>query len=89
MICLLASKGCLMIEKGENTSIIPGELGKKEKQLRNSLLQQILNIPGGESIKKCIQCVCGTCVASCPSSAATAKHFSDEQIFAEIEGILE
>ncbi|MCK4430458.1 MAG: FAD-dependent oxidoreductase [Candidatus Aminicenantes bacterium] len=32
---------------------------------------------------------CGTCVASCPSSAATAKHFSDEQIFAEIEGILE
>jgi len=32
---------------------------------------------------------CGTCVASCPSSAASAKHFSDEQIFAEIEGILE
>jgi heterodisulfide reductase subunit A len=32
---------------------------------------------------------CGTCVASCPSAAATAKHFSDEQIFAEIEGILQ
>ncbi len=31
---------------------------------------------------------CGTCVASCPSSASRAKHFSDEQIFAEIEGIL-
>ena len=31
---------------------------------------------------------CGTCVACCPSSAATAKHFSDEQIFAEIEGIM-
>ncbi|MFQ6108329.1 MAG: FAD-dependent oxidoreductase [Candidatus Aminicenantales bacterium] len=31
---------------------------------------------------------CGTCVAACPSSAARAKHFSDEQIFAEIEGIL-
>ncbi|TET25524.1 MAG: 4Fe-4S dicluster domain-containing protein [Candidatus Aminicenantes bacterium] len=31
---------------------------------------------------------CGTCVASCPSSAAVAKHFSDKQIFAEIEGIL-
>lgn len=31
---------------------------------------------------------CGTCVASCPSSAANAKHFSDSQIFAEIEGIL-
>jgi heterodisulfide reductase subunit A len=31
---------------------------------------------------------CGTCVASCPSSAANAKHFTDSQIFAEIEGIL-
>jgi heterodisulfide reductase subunit A len=31
---------------------------------------------------------CGTCVAACPSSAATAKHFTDEQIFAEIEGLL-
>ncbi|MBS3818955.1 FAD-dependent oxidoreductase, partial [bacterium] len=31
---------------------------------------------------------CGTCVASCPSSAAQAQHFSDQQIFAEIEGIL-
>ena len=31
---------------------------------------------------------CGTCVAACPSSAATAQHFTDEQIFAEIEGIL-
>lgn len=31
---------------------------------------------------------CGTCAAACPSSAAIAKHFSDKQIFAEIEGIL-
>ncbi len=31
---------------------------------------------------------CGTCVAACPSSASTAKHFSDTQILAEIEGIL-
>lgn len=31
---------------------------------------------------------CGTCVACCPSSAAMAQHFSDDQIFAEIEGIL-
>ncbi|MCK4430460.1 MAG: 4Fe-4S dicluster domain-containing protein [Candidatus Aminicenantes bacterium] len=55
-----------MIEKRENTSIIPGVLGKKEKHLRDSLLQQILNIPGGESIKKCIQCGC--CTGSCPVS---------------------
>ncbi|MCK4236984.1 MAG: CoB--CoM heterodisulfide reductase iron-sulfur subunit A family protein [Candidatus Krumholzibacteria bacterium] len=31
---------------------------------------------------------CGTCVAACPSNAIKAKHFSDKQIIAEIEGIL-
>jgi heterodisulfide reductase subunit A len=30
---------------------------------------------------------CGTCVAACPSGASYQKHFRDEQIFAEIEGI--
>ena len=31
---------------------------------------------------------CGTCVSACPSGAARAKHFTDEEIFAEIEGVL-
>jgi len=31
---------------------------------------------------------CGACVAACPSSAISARHFTDEQIFAEIEGVL-
>ena len=31
---------------------------------------------------------CGVCVAACPSSAITGKHFTTEQIMAEIEGIL-
>ncbi len=30
---------------------------------------------------------CGTCVAACPSGASYQRHFRDEQIFAEIEGI--
>jgi len=30
---------------------------------------------------------CGTCVAACPSGASYQKHFRDQQIFAEIEGI--
>jgi heterodisulfide reductase subunit A len=30
---------------------------------------------------------CGTCVAACPASAITARHFSDRQIMAEIEGL--
>lgn len=32
---------------------------------------------------------CGTCVAACPAGAITGMGFSDEQIYAELEGILE
>ncbi len=31
---------------------------------------------------------CGTCVAACPAGAITGTGFNDEQIFAEIEGLL-
>ena len=31
---------------------------------------------------------CGTCVAACPAGRITGAHFTDEQIFAEIDGIL-
>jgi len=31
---------------------------------------------------------CGTCVAACPSAAAQQNLFTDEQIFEEIEGVL-
>lgn len=31
---------------------------------------------------------CGTCVSSCPSSAIKGRHFTDQQIYAEIEGML-
>ena len=31
---------------------------------------------------------CGTCVAACPSGAMQQDHFRDDQIFAEIEGLL-
>ncbi len=42
--------------------------GVKEKQLTEEFLQGIYALPDGEKIKECIQC--GTCTASCPSSAA-------------------
>ncbi|HJY64212.1 MAG TPA: FAD-dependent oxidoreductase [Ignavibacteria bacterium] len=32
---------------------------------------------------------CGTCVAACPASAITGNGFSDAQLYAELEGILE
>jgi heterodisulfide reductase subunit A len=31
---------------------------------------------------------CGTCVAACPSGAIVGRHFTTEQIVAEIEGVL-
>jgi len=31
---------------------------------------------------------CGVCVAACPSGAITGKHFTTDQIIAEIEGVL-
>jgi heterodisulfide reductase subunit A len=32
---------------------------------------------------------CGICVGACPSGAARQHLFTDEQIFSEIEGVLE
>lgn len=31
---------------------------------------------------------CGTCAATCPSGAITAHHFTDEQLIAEVRGVL-
>ena len=31
---------------------------------------------------------CGTCVAACPAGAITGAHYNNEQVFAEIEGLL-
>jgi len=31
---------------------------------------------------------CGTCTAACPSGAIVSKHFTTEQILAQVEGVL-
>ncbi len=46
----------------------PGTIPRKESELRSAFLQQVLEIPGGEKISRCIQC--GTCSGSCPVSYA-------------------
>jgi heterodisulfide reductase subunit A len=32
---------------------------------------------------------CGVCVAACPSAAIKARNFTDNQIVAEIQGLLQ
>jgi heterodisulfide reductase subunit C len=46
----------------------PGMITRKESDLRSEFLKQVLDIPGGEKINRCIQC--GTCSGSCPVSYA-------------------
>ncbi|MFO7905550.1 MAG: 4Fe-4S dicluster domain-containing protein [Planctomycetota bacterium] len=50
------------------------------KALSDELLNQIYALPQGEKIKECIQC--GTCSASCPSSAA--MEYSPREIIAAL-----
>jgi len=40
------------------------------------------------SINSAMCKACGTCVAACPSGAIVGRHFTDEQIYAQIEGML-
>jgi heterodisulfide reductase subunit C len=46
----------------------PGMITRKESDLRSAFLQQVMDIPGGEKINRCIQC--GTCSGSCPVAYA-------------------
>jgi len=40
------------------------------------------------SINEVLCKACGVCAAACPSGAIVSKHFTTEQVFAEIEGLL-
>jgi heterodisulfide reductase subunit A len=47
------------------------------------------NAEGKAEINAALCHGCGTCVATCPSGAITALHFTDEEIVAQIDGLLE
>ncbi len=68
---------------------LPGVMTRKEAELRQIFLDQVDTVPGGERIKRCIQC--GTCTGSCPVSYA--MDISPREVMAlfragEIERIL-
>lgn len=44
----------------------PGTFSKTEQELREAFLTEVDRIPGGERLRRCIQC--GTCTGSCPVS---------------------
>ena len=44
----------------------PGELSAGENELRAAFLAEVDRIPGGDRLRRCIQC--GTCSGSCPVS---------------------
>lgn len=46
----------------------PGELSATEGELRAAFLAEVERIPGGDRLRRCIQC--GTCSGSCPVSYA-------------------
>ncbi len=46
----------------------PGVFGKTERELHEAFLAEVDRIPGGERLRRCIQC--GTCTGSCPVSYA-------------------
>ena len=49
----------------------------------------IARVDGKAQVNAALCKGCGTCVATCPSGAIEALHFTDEQIVAQIEGVLE
>lgn len=67
----------------------PGVLPARESELRKAFLEQVDIVPGGEKLRKCIQC--GTCTGSCPVSYT--MDLSPREVIArfragDIEGIL-
>jgi heterodisulfide reductase subunit A len=46
------------------------------------------NIRGKAEVNPALCAGCGTCAATCPSGAITALHFTDEEIVAQIDGLL-
>jgi heterodisulfide reductase subunit A len=86
---VLMSKGEIEVESA--TSVVDGEIcaGCRICNTLCSLSAISFDEEKHISVINDVLCKgCGTCAAACPSAAITARHFTDEQLFAEIEGAL-
>jgi len=57
-----------MAAASNGAAIRPGQLTPRERELRSAFLAEVDRIPGGDRLRRCIQC--GTCSGTCPVSYA-------------------
>jgi heterodisulfide reductase subunit A len=85
----LISKGRVTVEVA--TAIIDEERCCGCKICNNLCPFSAISYKGGKNVFQINEFLCkgcGVCAAACPSEAITAKHFTNGQIMAQIEGML-
>ena len=73
------------------TAIIGKDLCSGCRICNNLCPYSAIEFDDKEKVSKVIEEICkgcGTCVAACPAGAIKACHFTDEQILAEIDGLM-
>lgn len=91
-----AAEALSLIDKGKVeiepiTSVIDEEACAGCRICNNLCPYSAIEYDTDKKVSRIIEALCkgcGTCAATCPSGAIISQHFTDEAIFAEIEGVL-